>query len=172
MAQDALERLYNASNSDDFNYSVEEQMASVNDDDFLESMSEDSRSALMKSVSSGIQEVTLDENQSDNTSIEDESSLSTTDESSVSNIKDTTKNMVNEELFNNKIEDKRLHRQRKVSKPTTENSLVNQNNNNFEPIMNQISLNLINDLQNYKYKISNFDDNLMQIIFNYMRSKF
>ena len=171
MAQDALERLYNASNSDDFNYSVEEQMASVNDDDFLESMSEDSRSALMKSVSSGIQEVTLDENQSDNTSIEDESSLSTTDESSVSNIKDTTKNMVNEELFNNKIEDKRLHRQRKVSKPTTENSLVNQNNN-FEPIMNQISLNLINDLQNYKYKISNFDDNLMQIIFNYMRSKF
>ena len=171
MAQDALERLYNASNSDDFNYSVEEQMASVNDDDFLESMSEDSRSALMKSVSSGIQEVTLDENQSDNTSIEDESSLSTTDESSVSNIKDTTKSMVNEELFNNKIEDKRLHRQRKVSKPTTENSLVNQNNN-FEPIMNQISLNLIKDLQNYKYKISNFDDNLMQIIFNYMRSKF
>ena len=39
MAQDALERLYNASNSDDFNYSVEEQMDSVNDDDFLNGMS-------------------------------------------------------------------------------------------------------------------------------------
>lgn len=172
MAQDALERLYNANNDDRSKYSVDEQMDSISDDDFLESMSEDSRSALLKSVQPPIQEITLDDVTTESTTVEDKST--TVEDDATTYIKPDEKPTIvnNEELFNNNTEDKRTHRARKQSKQVESSPIINQSNNTFDPIMNQLALNVIDDLQSKKFKLGNFDDNLMQIVFNYMRTKF
>lgn len=186
MAQDALERLYNTNNDDRSKYSVDEQMDSISDDDFLESMSEDSRSALLKSVQPSIQEITLDDVTNEPSATETASSI-TEDKSSTVEDKPTTVEddattyikpeekptiVNNEELFNNNTEDKRTHRARKQSKQVESSPIINQSNNTFDPIMNQLALNVIDDLQSKQFKLCNFDDSLMQIIFNYMRTKF
>lgn len=181
MAQDALERLYNTNNDDRSKYSVDEQMDSISDDDFLESMSEDSRSALLKSVQPSIQEITLDDVTTESTTVEDKSTTvedkpTTVEDDATTYIKPEEKPTIvnNEELFNNNTEDKRTHRARKQSKQveSSPSPIINQSNNTFDPIMNQLVLNVIDDLQSKQFKLGNFDDSLMQIIFNYMRTKF
>lgn len=182
MAQDALERLFNSAHKEESaKYSVEEQMASVSDDDFLESMSDDSRNALLKSVSPTIQEVTLD-----NTSNSEASDISDVDEEVVEDDNSSTEdntvystsnvdNESNEVLFNHNIEDKQGRKQRGRPKTMNENrantTTINQSST-FDPIMNQLALNVLNDLQGKKFKLNSFDDNLMQIVFDYMRTKF
>ena len=179
MAQDALERLYNTNNDDRSKYSVDEQMDSISDDDFLESMSEDSRSALLKSVQPSIQEITLDDVTTESTTVEDKSTTvedkpTTVEDDATTYIKPEEKPTIvnNEELFNNNTEDKRTHRARKQSKQVESSPIISQSNNTFDPIMNQLALNVIDDLQSKQFKLCNFDDSLMQIIFNYMRTKF
>ena len=193
MAQDALERLYNTNNDDRSKYSVDEQMDSISDDDFLESMSEDSRSALLKSVQPSIQEITLDDVTNEPSATETASSITedksstvedkpTTIEDKPTTVEDDATTYIkpeekptivnNEELFNNNTEDKRTHKTRKQSKQVESSPIINQSNNTFDPIMNQLALNVIDDLQSKQFKLGNFDDNLMQIVFNYMRTKF
>ena len=179
MAQDALERLYNTNNDDRSKYSVDEQMDSISDDDFLESMSEDSRSALLKSVQPSIQEITLDDVTTESTTVEDkpttvEDKPTTVEDDATTYIKPEEKPTIvnNEELFNNNTEDKRTHRARKQPKQVESSPIISQSSNIFDPIMNQLALNVLDDLQSKQFKLGNFDDNLMQIIFNYMRTKF
>lgn len=179
MAQDALERLYNTNNDDRSKYSVDEQMDSISDDDFLESMSEDSRSALLKSVQPSIQEITLDDVTTESTTVEDKSTTvedkpTTVEDDATTYIKPEEKPTIvnNEELFNNNTEDKRTHRARKQPKQAESSPIISQSSNIFDPIMNQLALNVLDDLQSKQFKLCNFDDSLMQIIFNYMRTKF
>lgn len=54
------------------------------------------------------------------------------------------------------------------SKPQTDIGF----NNIFVPMMNQLAKDLIDDLRKNKYKIARFDDTNMEILFNYMYSKF
>lgn len=171
MAQDALERLYNTNNDSIPNYSVEEQMASANDDDFLESMSKDSRDALMKTVQppqSSIQEVFLEDaseepayniidvTESQNESVESETSY------------EEETNSSNEELSNINSSDKKKQRGR----PKQQTTEIITQSSTFDPIMNRLALDLLNDLQSKKFRVNRFDDTLMQIVFDYMRTKF
>ena len=57
MANDALQRLLNSNNQEQSNYSLDEQLDSASDDDFLDGMSEASKAALFNAV-----EITLDDN--------------------------------------------------------------------------------------------------------------
>lgn len=152
---DALERLFASDSTSNPNYSVDEQMASISEDDFLEDMSEDSRAALMHSVQPQIQEVTLDN--TENTK-EDESVVYSEPEKSGDELSN-----------NNSVEDDTKKKQK--GRPKQSNESANKSNI-FNPIMDQLALNLLLELQGKKYKLNSFDDNLMQILFDYMRSKF
>ena len=54
-------------------------------------------------------------------------------------------------------------------------STTNMDNNfsdMFIPVMNQLAKDLIDNLKQNKYKIARFDDKQMQILLNYMYTKF
>lgn len=196
MAQDALARLLNSNKESSPKYSVEEQMQSVDDDDFLENMSKDSRDALMKSVLPSIQEVTLDDDIDDTTtnsnvvfdspvdgdvSTEINDLLNSPDDASIEDTKtddvvfSEPQKQSQEELFINNNEDKKMSRPRgRTKQVSTESTTIKQSGSNgvFDPIMNQLALNVINDIQSKKIRVNGFDDTLMQIIFDYMKSKF
>lgn len=172
MAQDALERLLNTDNDSTPNYSVEEQIASASDDDFLESMSKDSRDALMKTVQpqSSIKEVFIDEDIDEQTSNVIEVSGSQTDVSEYvePETSNEDENTSNEELSNINSSDKKKQRGR----PKQQINEITNQSSTFDPIMNRLALDLLNDLQNKKFRVNGFDDNLMRIVFDYMRTKF
>ena len=183
MAQDALERLFNSNNQEESTYSVEEQMDSVNDDDFLNGMSSEAEDALFKSVT----EVTLDD--SEEFSIENDDNITcneiesndsdedliVSDSSIIEDIKEETTSS-KEELFNNNNEESLSKKPRKKRKTKDTSDLstneVSLSNSTFNPIMDQLAKDVIDDLRKSKYKISRFDNDTMEIVFNYMYNKF
>lgn len=183
MANDALERLYNSNMQEQSDYSLEEQMDSAtNEEEFLEGMSDASKSALFKAT-----EITLDDVQEDISEEDDEIILSNPNildinsteieenipsESKISD--EIEENSSNEVLFNNKKEIKKSRKPRKPrtlveNKPTVETTTSNAE---FNPIMDQLAKDVIDDLRMNKYKISRFDNSTMELVFAYMYNKF
>lgn len=74
-----------------------------------------------------------------------------------------------EELFinNNKEDRPKRGRRKKVSEASSEVNCTESN-----PVFDQLVKDLIDDLRQNHYKINRFDDKSMDIIFNYMHSKF
>ncbi len=202
MAQDALERLFNSNNHDESVYSVEEQLDATDntDDDFLDGMSSEASDALYKSVTEVTLDEPIDENKTDidyenystnepepesmvnnestNTDDTDSDDIVVSDPNLLDEAKNDSKN--EEELFNNNIntvevekeeEVKKPRRKRrtKESEPTASSSIPNDA---FNPIMDQLAKDVIDDLRKSKYKINRFDNNTMEIVFNYMYNKF
>lgn len=145
MSLNALDRLKTSETQETLSYSVEEQMESADEDDFLESMSDSSREALLKSVQPSIQEVVLEKSTETKTDDTDEA------------------------LFNNKENKKKRGRQPKTTTPPQSPPTQNLD---YDPIMNKLALNLISDLQVKKFKLNGFDDNLMKILYDYIQTKF
>lgn len=169
MAQDALERLFSSNNQEESTYSVEEQLDSIDDDDdFLDGMSSAAEDALFKSVI----EVTLDEPTSEELESEENDEVIVSNPSIIENSNESTK----EELFNNNNgEDENANKKSRKTRKPRKTVDVNTNevlSNAFNPIMDQLAKDVIDDLRKSKYKISRFDNNTMEIVFNYMYSKF
>lgn len=168
MAQDALERLFNSNNqSGESIYSIEEQMNYSEDDDFLNGMSSEAENALFKSVS----EVTLDENNSNNNEEYITEELEE-DDTIVIDAPGLTPTPSKEELFNNNTEDTNDKKTRKPRKPKNETNTTTTVSNAFNPIMDQLSKDIIDDLRKSNYKINRFNNDTMEIVFNYMYDKF
>lgn len=73
-----------------------------------------------------------------------------------------------EELFINNKEDRpKRGRRKKVSEASSGVTCTESN-----PVFDQLVKDLIDDLRQNHYKINRFDDKSMNIIFNYMHSKF
>ena len=81
-----------------------------------------------------------------------------------------------EELFNNNNEESLSKKPRKKRKTKDTSDLstneVSLSNSTFNPIMDQLAKDVIDDLRKSKYKISRFDNDTMEIVFNYMYNKF
>ena len=158
MANDALERLFNSNNQEQSNYSLDEQMESANDDDFLEGMSDSSKSALFKAT-----EVTLDE--IDTSQDEEDDGII------LSKVEEVEKNE-NKDLFNNIGNTEKTPRKKRKPKTNIEQKESSNISSNCNPIMDQLAKDIIDDLRKRNYKISRFDDSMMELIFAYMYNKF
>jgi hypothetical protein len=190
MANDALERLYNSNMQEQSNYSLEEQMDSAtNEEEFLEGMSDASKSALFKATEITLEDIEEDVSEEDDgiilsnpnildtntTEIEEnvpsESKISDEIEDNSSEIED---NSSNEVLFNNKKEIKKSRKPRKPRTLVENKSTVETTTSTaeFNPIMDQLAKDVIDDLRMNKYKISRFDNSTMELVFAYMYNKF
>lgn len=187
MANDALERLYNSNMQEQSDYSLEEQMDSAtNEEEFLEGMSDASKSALFRAT-----EITLDdvqENVKEDISEEDDGIILSNPnvlDTNVSEIEEKMPleskisdeiedNSSNEVLFNNKKEIKKSRKPRKPRALVENKSTVETTTSTaeFNPIMDQLAKDVIDDLRMNKYKISRFDNSTMELVFAYMYSKF
>ena len=197
MAKDALERLYDSNSQEESSYSLEEQMESAeNNEDFLDGMSSEAEDALFKSVTEVTMdeepsvtvdepEVTVDEPEMVDLTDDEEEDLIACDPSILDDIREAEEGMKpQEELFNNNnvqqtestavetvIEPKRGRRKSNKSNVDTESNAI-LSNNAYDPIMDQIAKDVIDDLRKSNYKISRFDDATMKIVFDYMYRKF
>lgn len=87
-----------------------------------------------------------------------------------------------EELFNNntvieeaKPEGKKRGRKKKheeVIPMAVEEPVAVKNDSYVNPLYNQLVLNMINELENLKFKFSGFSDESMNILFEYIKAKF
>ena len=169
MANDALERLYNSNNQEQSEYTLEEQLEGASDDDFLEGMSDASKDALLKSIT----EVTLDDNTQEEVIEEDDGIIVSMPEIEEKPEINENENTSNEALFNNNRDEKKSRKPRKPK--TTESKSVNTDTSDsigFNPIMDQLAKDVIDDLRKRNYKISRFDDSTMELVFAYMYKKF
>lgn len=172
-ALDRLDRLN--SNTNEREFTLEEQMESVSTDDFLDGMSlaaKDQMSHLIEEVDLDDEDDTEDETAvQSNTDEKDNNNASinqnaTPLEESVNKQIETT----NDELFINNSKPKRKYERRNKS----ENIDVNESTINSEsnPVFDQLVKDLIDDLRKRNYKINRFDEKSMNLIFNYMYNKF
>ena len=173
-ANNALERLFDSNNQEESNYSLEEQMDSASNDEFLEGMSSAAERALINSVT----EVTLDEPEEkeeiEDTTIKEETVDNKEDEIVVSKPieNDSSKETDDskEELFNNNTEEKKQRKKRAYTKNTE--STKDSSNSVFIPIMDQLAKDIVDDLKKSGYKINRFDKQQMNIVLDYMYEKF
>lgn len=149
MSENALDRLRRIQEpSDQREYTLEEQINSADSDDtvstdeFLDGMSY----AAKQEMNGLVQEVTLDDEPTDNTS--------------------------SEELFKNNTDEKKRRGRRKKEDKVEESRSSDVNTFESNPIYNQIVRDLIDELRKKNYKINRFDDKSMKLIFDYMYSKF
>lgn len=182
----ALDRLLNSVNNDDAtNYSVEEQIKSAtssdNADEILEGMSAESKDALFKAT-----EIKLDDTAAPQENTSNFAQNNTNNTQNEPNLAQNDENSSNYALFNS-IEEKETETKvekpkRKAGRPkkseninthqSTPNIQDNQQSDNYNPIMNQLVKDLIDNLRKDKYKINRFDNQTMEIIYQYIYEKF
>ena len=186
----ALDRLLNSvNNNDSTNYSVEEQIKSAtssdNADEILEGMSAESKDALFKAT-----EIKLDDTAAPQENTSNFAQNDTNNTQNEPNLAQNDENSSNYALFNS-IEEKEteIEPEIKVEKPkrkagrpkkseninTNQSTPIiqdNQHSDNYNPIMNQLVKDLIDNLRKDKYKINRFDNQTMEIIYQYIYEKF
>lgn len=175
MSQNALERLFNNNNNDSHReYTLEEQMASAEEtDDFLNSMSTESKDALMNKI----QEVTMDE-PDDVTYSEPtpEQSYTAPIQPEPMTTTPVTPTPVQQVESVSEPEEKKEKPTRGRPKKHTGAPVEHSNNpiedTLFVPIMDQLAKDLIDDLIKNDYKISRFTTEQMKIVYDYMYNKF
>ena len=172
-ALDRLDRLN--SNTNEREFTLEEQMESVSTDDFLDGMSlaaKDQMSHLIEEVDLDDEDDTEDETavQSNTDNKEDTSVNTNQNATSLEDPVTTQTETTNDELFINNSKPKRKYERRNKS----ENIDVNDSTINSEsnPVFDQLVKDLIDDLRKRNYKINRFDEKSMNLIFNYMYNKF
>lgn len=160
-ALDRLERVNTP--SDEREYTLEEQMDSVSTDDFLDGMSNSAKDNL-----NHLMEVTLDE-----PDITEESEPMPQITIDVHNT--GSDDIDSEELFNNNNNGKPKRKYNKRSAedishkdPTNIMPMGTMSN----PVLDQLAKDVIDDLRARQHKINRFDNNSMEMIFDYMYSKF
>jgi hypothetical protein len=168
-ALDRLNRLNEQSNEREF--TLEEQMDSVSTDEFLDGMS----LAAKSQMSHLVEEVTLNEDEQSNTEETLEEVGTVIDIPKVINEDKSSNDSSNdsEELFNINNKPKRQYNHRNKSEENTNTKVdVDAKDNASNPVFDQVVKDLIDDLRKRNYKINRFDDKSMAMIFDYVYSKF
>lgn len=174
----ALDRLQRLSiPSEEREYTLEEQMDSVSTDDFLDGMSVSAKNQLGHLF----EEVTTDEDTTsyDPTPIEPQTQCSdpvpqATIIPSQEQIQEPIKpDTTNDELFNNN-KPKRGRPPKNHNESTTNNTHESYINIDTQsnPVFDQVAKDIIDTLRQNKFKINRFDDKSMEMIYNYMYTKF
>jgi len=149
-------------------FSVEEQMESAKEDeDMFSEMSAEAKDNLLGRV----KEVTLDEP----TPIPPEEQLLSEVKAEEKPVEPIEPKKPDEELFNcnsNVKNNKRGRPSKSKTETKGEQSDTNGESLQYNPIMDKLAKDIIADLRKNKYSINGFDNNLMQIVFNYMQDKF
>lgn len=172
-ALDRLNRLNDLSNEREF--TLEEQMDSVSTDEFLDGMS----LAAKSQMSHLVEEVTLDdEDEQSNTenteeTLEEAGTMIDIPKVAEADKSSTESANASEELFNNNNKPKRQYNRRNKPEENTNTKVdVDAKDNASNPVFDQVTKDLIDDLRKCNYKINRFDDKSMAMIFDYMYSKF
>lgn len=166
-ALDRLERTRQPSNERE--YTLEEQLDSVSTDDFLDGMSDvakDNLGHLFEEVTTNdtaeydTEEIVVNNNSAEISEPTNETA-------------DANESTNDDELFNHNTE-KPKRQYRKNSNRATQASQVQSDSTNvsFNPILDQLAKDVIDELRAKHYKINRFDDSSMEMIFNYMYNKF
>ena len=159
-ALDRLERTKTQSNEREF--TLEEQLDSVSTDDFLDGMSAVAKDNLGHLFT----EVTEDENPAIKTPTP--VVTETPSEPIITSEVDRTDN--SDELFNNNTKPKRKYTKKVDNSTNAHEATLTSNSSN--PVLDQLARDLIDDLRDRKHKINRFDDKSMKMIFDYMYNKF
>lgn len=166
MKEDALDRLSGIaeeiSNDSAPVYSLEEQMASAqeNENTFSEMAVEDG-------VMPRIQEITLDEPAPETPS--EEVTPVKEEPKSEDTVKESDEGLFN---CNNTVKKQRGRPSKSKTEIKGEQSDTSTGSIQYNPIMDKLANDIIADLRKNKYAINGFDDKLMQIVFDYMQTKF
>lgn len=175
MAGDALERLFNSTLEKEKEYSIDEQLDSITEnqeDEFLEGMSLQSKEKLMSKV------------MPEEIKVEDDSLNKKLDEASeidMEGINIEERKITEEELqLEEDKEDDVLELEENKPKrgrgrpPKKKEEPVQQINpsNSLNTVMDMLSIDIINKLIKEEYKIYNFNNSQMLAILNYMKQKF
>lgn len=166
MKEDALDRLSGIaeeiSNDSAPVYSLEEQMASAqeNENTFSEMAVEDG-------VMPRIQEITLDEPAPETPS--EEVTPIKEEPKSEDTVKESDEGLFN---CNNTVKKQRGRPSKSKTEIKGEQSDTSTGSIQYNPIMDKLANDIIADLRKNKYAINGFDDKLMQIVFDYMQTKF
>lgn len=166
MKEDALDRLSGIaeeiSNDSAPIYSLEEQMASAqeNENTFSEMAVEDG-------VMPRIQEITLDEPAPETPS--EEVTPVNEEPKSEDTVKESDEGLFN---CNNTVKKQRGRPSKSKTEIKGEQSDTSTGSIQYNPIMDKLANDIIADLRKNKYAINGFDDKLMQIVFDYMQTKF
>lgn len=166
MKEDALDRLSGIaeeiSNDSAPVYSLEEQMASAqeNENTFSEMAVEDG-------VMPRIQEITLDEPAPETPS--EEVTPVKEEPKSEDTVKESDEGLFN---CNNTVKKQRGRPSKNKTEIKGEQSDTSTGSIQYNPIMDKLANDIIADLRKNKYAINGFDDKLMQIVFDYMQTKF
>lgn len=181
----ALDRLQRLSiPSEEREYTLEEQMDSVSTDDFLDGMSVSAKNQLGHLF----EEVTTDENTPsyDQKPIEPQTPCSDsvpqatviTNQEPIpepihESIAEPIMESTNDELFNNN-KPKRGRPPKNHNESTTNNTHESYINIDTQsnPVFDQVAKDIIDTLRQNKFKINRFDDKSMEMIYNYMYTKF
>ena len=159
--QTALDRLLSDSKHQD--YTIDEMLDEENNQDvFLESMSDDSKSALYGRVSPKKQGDDLDKTQ------EIPVQVDTNDFEHVET--GEVKEDAQEESQEEKHQEVKRGRGR-PKKETTEHGFNQSTDDKYNPIMDALSMSVINTLQKENYTIMGFSKEHMKLIFDYMKDK-
>jgi hypothetical protein len=174
MKEDALSRLDGiaeeySDNSPKQVYSLEEQMDSAQEnEDIFSEMSAESKESLL----GHIQEVKLE---SEPPMPSPEEKLLTANapvEEPVMEEPTVLSAQPDERLFNNNKKKSRAGRPKKETTENKETVAVADNSSMYNPIMDKLAKDIIDDLRKNKYSINGFNNQLMQIVLNYMQDKF
>lgn len=178
-ALDRLERT--KAPSTEREYTLEEQMDSVSTDDFLDGMSD----AAKDNLGHLFEEVTTED---EVTPVVDSSvtpmvatpnpvvidtPVATENPIVVSTPADVTES--DDELFNNNNMKPKRRSRKTQDEPTSVGSSVVSSGSiggSSNPVLDQLAKDVIDDLRNRCHKINRFDDKSMEMIFDYMYSKF
>ena len=144
----ALSRLARLNNNED----IKKMTESMSIDDYLEEDEDDIISKMKPAVQESAEEPTIG-----------------------IDLTDTGDDSYNEELFNNNmVEEKPKRRGRQAKKVEQPVPVVKETKSTVvsNPLYDQLVHNMINDLKKRKYKYDGFNDDSMNILFEYLMSKF
>lgn len=166
----ALERLERSRQSPEVTYSMEEQISSA--DNFIDGMGEDAISSLEKAINKPESEPVIQENAVEN------DVLFNNEEEPKSKSEMPPIAQIETPMVDKIVEHKKAGRPRKntkvESKTVSEDTTASPTgfDDAFNPIMNQIAKDIIEDLKKSGYTIGNFNNSQMRIIFDYICKKF
>lgn len=165
----ALERLERSRQSPEVTYSMEEQISSA--DNFIDGMGEDAISSLEKAINKPESEPVIQENAVKN------DVLFNNEEEPKSKSEMPPIAQIEKPMVDKITEHKRAGRPRKntkvESKTVSEDTISSTEfDDAFNPIMNQIAKDIIEDLKKNGYTIGNFNNSQMRIIFDYICKRF
>lgn len=196
---DALDRLFSSNTSEQPNYSLEEQMAyDESQEDLFRDMSDEAKNAFF---GGGAKEITFDEPEDTSISNDLAEHITSQDDTTFSEnvtevneseiqptynpepmpepVARTVQPTISEPITTESEQTekpKRKYNRRNKDEDTNMNQSTTNMDNNFSdmfiPVMNQLAKDLIDNLKQNKYKIARFDDKQMQILLNYMYTKF